>query len=134
MSARGALQQYQAVNVHSGTSEASPHRLIQMLFEGVLDRLALAKGHMQRNHYDQKGHYLNTAISIIGGLQASLDIEKGGEVASNLDSLYEYMTQQLFKASQSNNTDYVDEVINLLKEIKQGWDAIQDSSAAVETP
>ena len=123
-----ALDEYKQITAHSAVEEASPHRLIQMLFEGLLDRLNLAKGHIARKELEEKTRYLDMSLSIIGGLQASLDMDKGGEVAKNLDALYDYMTMQLFKANAENKAEYVEEVANLVREIKSAWDEIGDQS------
>ena len=88
MNASVAMKQYQAVGVHSGVMDASSHRLIQMLMEGVLQRVAQAKGNVKRKEIADK------AINIVAGLRSSLNIEQGGEIAANLDSLYEYMLQK----------------------------------------
>ncbi len=127
MSLSLALDEYKQIKAHSSVEDASPHRLIQMLFEGLLDRLNLAKGHLSRKEQEEKSRYLDMSLSIIGGLQASLDIEQGGDVAKNLDALYDYMTMQLFKANCENKIEYIEEVASLVKEIKSAWDEIGET-------
>jgi flagellar secretion chaperone FliS len=124
MNAMTALKQYQTVNTHAQALEASPHRLIQMLMEGGISRLAQAKGAMERNQTALKGELIGKAIAIIGGLRESLDLQQGGEVAINLDSLYEYMVSRLVEANVQNEPDLLDEVAVLLRNVKSGWDAI----------
>lgn len=119
-----ALQQYKKVGVQTGVEAASPHRLIQMLLEGALEKINLAKGYMQRNEIALKGSHISWAISIIDGLRMSLDREAGGEIAENLDALYDYMGRRLAEANLHNDVSMLDEVIGLLLEIKMGWDAI----------
>ena len=85
MNAVAAMKQYQQVSVHSGIMDASPHRLVQMLMEGVLEKIALAKGNMANKQVAGKGENISRAIGIIGGLQASLNYELGGEIAENLN-------------------------------------------------
>ena len=119
-----AMKQYQTVNVHAQVSEASPHRLIQMLLEGGLQRLAQAKGAMQYGNLALKGELLGKAMGIIGGLRDGLDLQKGGELSANLDNLYAYMLQRLSQANLKNDPTMVDEVAGLLREIKEGWDSI----------
>ena len=119
-----ALKEYNKVNLHTGIESASPHRLIQMLVDGALSRLAQAKGHMKANAIAEKGEDISMAISIIGGLRDSLDHKKGGSIASNLDSLYEYMTYRLMESNLKNDISIVDEVHGLLMEIKVAWDGI----------
>lgn len=119
-----AMKQYQTVNVHAQISEASPHRLIQMLLEGGLQRLAQAKGAMQYGNLPLKGELLGKAMGIIVGLRDGLDMKKGGELSANLDNLYAYMLQRLSQANLKNDPAMVDEVAGLLREIKEGWDTI----------
>lgn len=121
-----ALRQYQKVNSHAQISEASPHRLIQMLFEGGLDRLAQAKGALARGDIAQKCLLVTKAIDIITGLRQGLDAEKAEDPAyiEQLDSLYEYMNARLVQANASNDPLIIDEVAGLLITVKSGWDAI----------
>lgn len=131
-SAYTALRQYSSVGVGSAVESASPHRLIQMLLEGALAKIAAALGHMQRGEAADKGRNISLAISIIGGLQASLDMEKGGDFAINLDALYEYMTVRLLDANVQNEASILTEIHGLLSHIKQGWDAISPEAPAGE--
>jgi flagellar protein FliS len=124
MNGFSALNQYRQVGTHSGIAEASPHQLVTMLMEGALERISMAKGHMMRNEAAEKGQRISAAISIIDGLQASLDMERGGEMAVNLASLYDYMLRQLLDANLNNRHEKLDEVQSLLREIKEAWVAI----------
>jgi flagellar protein FliS len=119
-----AMRQYQQVGVKAQVTEADPHRLIQMLMQGGLDRIAQARGAMEREAYAEKGVLIGKAINIIGGLRDVLDKEAGGELATNLERLYEYMTMRLFEASRHNDVSKLDEVAKLLGEVKSGWDGI----------
>ena len=123
---RSALDQYGRNAVQTGVESASPHRLIQMLMEGALDKIAVAKGHMERGDTQLKGDQIGCAVSIIDGLKSSLDKEKGGEIAQNLDDLYVYMERRLIEAHRANDPALLDEVSDLLKQIKEAWDAIAD--------
>lgn len=124
MNAMAALRQYQTVNTQAQVGDASPHRLIQMLMEGGLSRLAQARGAMQHGQVAAKGELLSKAIGIVGGLREALDLHSGGEIAANLDRLYEYMIARLVEANLSNDVALVDEVAGLLRNVKSGWDAI----------
>ena len=121
-----ALRQYQKVNSHAQISEASPHRLIQMLMEGGLERMAQAKGAMARGDIAQKALLITKTIDIITGLRAGLREENTDdkEALRQLDSLYEYMTKQLTLANAKNDPELIDEVARLLITVKSGWDAI----------
>lgn len=124
MNSYSAVQSYANVKVHSSVETASPHRLIQMLFEGALERIAQAKGAMVQNQIARKGELIGKAIAIVGGLQGSLNDKEGGSLAANLDELYDYIIRRLTRANFENNTDYLDECGRLLGEIKTAWDAI----------
>ncbi len=126
-----ALRQYQKVNSHAQISEASPHRLVQMLMEGGLDRMAQAKGALERGDIAQKGLMIGKAVDIIGGLREGIDAERAKEDESlqQLDSLYGYMIQRLTIANLKNDPVIIDEVMGLLVTVKSGWDAIADQQA-----
>jgi flagellar protein FliS len=124
MNAYSAAQSYASVKVHSSVETASPHRLIQMLFEGALERIAQAKGAMLQNQIARKGELIGKATAIVGGLQGSLNDKDGGNLAANLDGLYDYIIRRLSQANFENNPDYLDECGRLLGEVKSAWDAI----------
>jgi flagellar protein FliS len=119
-----AMEGYGRGALESEVNYASPYRIIQMLMEGALSKLAAAKGCIERNDYAEKSRQITWGLNIIQGLRTSLDEEKGGEIASNLDNLYEYMGRRLLEANTKNDIAIIDEVITLLQEIKAGWDAI----------
>lgn len=119
-----ALEGYGRNAVESEVNYASPHRIIQMLMEGALSKLATAKGCIERDDISEKSRQITWGMNIIQGLRTSLDPEKGGDIAANLDSLYEYMGRRLLEANVSNDPAIIDEVISLLQEVKAGWDAI----------
>ena len=119
-----AATAYRQVGVASLVDGASPHRLIQMLMEGGLTRLAQARGAMERNQTALKGELVSKAIAIVGGLRQALNLEQGGELAVNLDNLYAYMTTRLMEANLKNDPAILEEVADLLREVKSGWDAI----------
>ncbi|MEO8488899.1 MULTISPECIES: flagellar export chaperone FliS [Pseudomonas] len=121
-----ALRQYQKVNSHAQISEASPHRLVQMLMEGALDRMAQAKGAMARGDIAQKGLLLGKAIDILIGLRDGLNPEKTEDPAAlqQLDNLYAYMTTRLLEANSKSDVAMIDEVAGLMITLKEGWDGI----------
>ena len=119
-----ALEGYGRGAVETEVDFASPHRIIQMLMEGALAKIATAKGCVERGDVAEKSKQITWGMNIIQGLRSSLDAEKGGEIASNLDSLYEYMGRKLLEANLNDDTALLDEVTSLLSEIKAGWDEI----------
>lgn len=129
-SASGLMKGYGKPGLGGLVEDATPHRLIQMLMTGVLDRIATARGFMERGAIAQKGAQISWAISIIEGLRVSLDKSVGGEIAENLDRLYDYMVLRLTEANMKNEPAYLDEVSDLLRQIKSAWDEIPAGTAS----
>lgn len=129
-----ALRQYQRVNTQASVAYASPHRLIQMLMEGALERIAVAKGCIQRQDIAAKGEQIGKAIDIIGGLRDGLNPDAGGEIAANLDALYDFMQRRLVEANLRSDAAMLDEVAGLLRPVKEAWDAIGGNPEAAAPP
>jgi len=130
MSVRGAAA-YKKVGNQSTAEFASPHRLIQMLIDGALEKVVIARSSMERGDIQGKGENISWAIRIIGGLQASLDKDNGGEIAETLGSLYVYIVSKLTEANAENNLDKLDECMVVIKNIKEGWDGISQEAAKI---
>jgi len=122
--AYGAMRSYAAVGTETSVTDADPHRLIRLLLDGALSRVAAAKGHMQRGETAQKGECIGKAIGIVSGLQAALNLDAGGEIAANLNALYDYTGLRLLEANMHNDPARLDEVAKLLGEIRSAWEAI----------
>ncbi|WP_116811818.1 flagellar export chaperone FliS [Steroidobacter cummioxidans] len=118
------LAAYQSAAAHGGVAASDPHRLIVMLLDGALERIATARGCMQRNETSEKARLINRAMSIIGELRNSLDLRNGGQIAANLAELYDYMCRRLLLATTENKVEMLDEVSTLLHEIRNAWLAI----------
>lgn len=131
-SARGT-QAYAQIGVESAVMSASPHQLIVLLFDGALSALVRARLFMQQGELAAKGEALSKAINIIdNGLKAGLDNEKGGEIAENLSSLYDYMIRRLMLANLRNDVAIIEEVEGLLTNIADAWKQISPLNAARE--
>ena len=126
-----SLAAYQTVATHGGVAAADPHRMIVMLMDGALERLAQAKGCVANNALIDKNHLISTAIAIIDELRVSLDLKAGGALAANLDDLYDYMCRQLIKANLNNSVEKLDEVAHLLSEIRSAWLALPAEARAL---
>lgn len=119
-----ALHQYQEYGIQSGVIASDPHRLVLMLFEGILKNIAIAKGFMQRKDLMAKGRHISKAIDIIGHLLSSLNHEVDSELPGQLSSLYTYMMERLVYANYRNNENILDEVAHLVTTIKTGWEEL----------
>lgn len=125
-SKRKGANQYGRIAAESEAGFASPHRLVQMLLEGALGKIATAKGLITRKDYAGKSEQITWAGTIINGLRGGLDMEAGGEISNNLNDLYGYMTRRLIDANMQNDIAILDEVSSLLGEIKSAWDAMPE--------
>jgi flagellar secretion chaperone FliS len=129
-SQKGAAQ-YRAVRSHGSVADASPARLVQIMFEHILSELATAQGCMQRIKNNMplaevvsKGKSLGKAIRLINQLNATLDMERGRQIAENLRALYLYMLERLTQANIANDPQIVAEAASLVRKVKSGWDKI----------
>src|SRR5690349_9726493 len=124
-SMKSGASAYAKVGVETGVMAASPHKLIVMLFEGAMVAVNSAAQLMGAGDIAGKGKSISKAIAIIEeGLRASLDRQTGGEIAANLDALYQYMNTRLVLANRDNDREKLEEVLRLLAELKGAWDAI----------
>jgi len=120
---RRSIKQYQNNNM-AYIEQADPHTLISLIMQHILGNIAGAKGAIDRKEIENKNNMLRKVIGLIGELQDSLDMEKGGEISKNLYDLYSYMIRQVNKATLKNDTEPLTEVAALITEIKAGWDGI----------
>ena len=121
---RNNLAAYQSVSVHGGVATEDPHRLVLMLMDGALERIAEAHGCIENGDIVRKAKLLSQAVHIITELRSSLDLVKGGDLAKNLDSLYDYMTRQLARGNAESKIHYLDEVASLMSQIRSAWVAV----------
>ena len=117
------LKAYKTTNLEAEISVADPHMIISMLYEGLFQRIAQAKGAIERKDYAYKADRIEKAIAIVTGLETGLDMSQG-EISQNFMDLYEYVKQRLLDASLKLDTAPLDEIIKLLMPIKQAWDGI----------
>jgi flagellar protein FliS len=119
-----ALASYGDVKVTTGVAGADNIQLIQMLFDGLIESLATAKGHIERGSISEKSKSLARAGRIVVGLQGALDFDKGGDIARNLNDLYSYVTRRLFHVNAHNDLEALQEVHNLMNEIRGAWQVV----------
>ncbi len=125
------LGAYQQVHVTTGVDGASPHRLVQMLFEGLLDSLARARGALANGNVALKGEEIGRAVRIVDeGLKAGLNVKDGGRLAQDLHDLYAYVTVRLTHANLHNDEAAIAECVKLIEPIATAWDEIAQKAAA----
>lgn len=131
MSYQNAYSAYQKNNI----STASQGRLVVLLYEGAIKHLNSARNllgenaKLKPNQIEQFGIHIQKSQAIITELQVSLDMEKGGEIAKNLMSLYLYFNEELLSANINQNKEKIDSVIKMLSDLAEAWRTIANSTA-----
>lgn len=115
------INAYKKGNLKQEIATADPHKLTLLLMQGALDRLAYAKGAMERKDLSAKSDYLSRVTAIIINLRDTLDLKVGGEVAENMYALYDYMVERVTDAHVKNDLKILDEVASLLTPIRDAW-------------
>lgn len=118
------LAAYQSVSAHGRVDSADPHALVLMLMDGALERLAGARGCMERGEIARKAQLISSCTTLVAELRGSLNLQDGGNLAHNLADLYDYMLRQLTRANAENRVEMLTEVCSLLVEIRGAWNAI----------
>lgn len=127
-SVNSPVKQYHQLDIETAIDAATPHQLIDMLFKGARDRIIQAQGLLEHGDMEGKGAAINTCIDILSGLQASLDHEQGGDIARNLDGLYDYMQRRLFRANADNDMEALKEVLDLITTLRGAWTSIDPAA------
>jgi flagellar protein FliS len=117
---QNGIQSYRRTNVVT----ADPGKLVIMCYEGAIDNLMIAKQKNAEKKYEEKSRHINKTKDIIDELMCSLDFEKGGLIARNLESLYNYMTRRILHADASRSMDAIDEVVGMLSELLSAWEEV----------
>ncbi len=120
------LKAYKTTNLEAEISVADPHRIISMMYDGLFERIAQAKGAIERKDLEFKADRIDKALAIVTGLQTGLDMSQG-DVSQRFYDLYEYVKMRLNDASVNLDTQPLDEIIRLLTPIKKAWDSIPES-------
>jgi flagellar secretion chaperone FliS len=118
------LAAYQTVSVHGGVANADPHAMVLMLMDAATERMAIARGCIERGERGRQASLLHSCVLIIGELRGSLNISEGGPLAQNLSDLYDYMIRRLVFANAKSDAEPITEVSLLLDEIRSAWVAI----------
>jgi flagellar protein FliS len=115
---------YRSIDLEVKAATASPYELVLVLFDGLLDELARARGHIEAKRYQEKGRSLEKCMNIINGLNGALDYDNGGEVVQGLSRLYDYCIYRLSDVSVSLSLEGLDEVVNLVGIVREGWEGV----------
>lgn len=117
---------YRTVGLETSVTGASPHQLVGLLFDALQQSLASAKGAILSGDVPAKGRAISRAVRILEeGLKAGLDTKRGGELAANLSSLYDYCIFKTTEANLRNDAALLDEVIGLIQPVADGWNQIR---------
>ena len=122
------IQAYKKGSLKQDLSTADPHKITLMLMQGALEKMAMAKGSIERKEFESKALHLSKATSILVNLRDTIDLEIKSEVGENLYALYDYMVRRLTDANIQNSLKIMDEVINLMLPIKNAWAEIPESA------
>lgn len=128
MPTRKGARAYASVGLETAVMGASPHQLIVLLFDGLQKALARALWALDENKVAERGMAISKAITILdNGLDAALDMEKGGELSENLRRLYQYMSRTLLKANMKADRGAIEHVANMVNDIATAWRSIGDN-------
>jgi len=128
MYANKGIQAYKKDSLKADLASADPHRVIQLLMQGALERLALSKGYIERRDMEAKSETLTRVVEIINALRDSLDRDANPDLVDNLEALYLFMIEQIHEASAKLDTHKIDIVMKLMLELKGAWDQISDAA------
>ncbi|UUM32305.1 flagellar export chaperone FliS [Vibrio japonicus] len=112
---------YQQVDLDAQAASANPHQLVVMLIDGLLDEIERIRGHLAAGRLAEKGASINKCMNILIGLSSALDDENGGEIATNLQQLYDFCQVELYYASTQNDADRLTNVERVMGNIREGW-------------
>ena len=132
---RNAVHAYANVGLETGVVAASPHQLIVMLYEGAELAVRMAIKYMNEGDIAKKSTAISKASNIIqDGLRTALDQQQGGNIAQQLDALYDYMNKRLMLAHINNQTAPLEEVLGLLRELHGAWQQIGTPARTAAQP
>lgn len=125
-----ALNQYAAVNAQTSVVDVDRHKLIELLYDGALERINMAKARILAKDYEAKNKFINKTIDILAGLRSFIDESKAEELADNLAQLYAYCEGRLLEANLKNDVELLDEVASHIRTVREGWAGIRSEAEA----
>lgn len=130
MMPRGGLAAYRRVDAYGSVESADPHKLVELLYGGLAEALTAARGAVERGELAVKAAAVSKAAGIIDALRGSLDLERGGEVAANLERLYDYMGRLLTRANLHGDVHALREMLSINETLRNAWAAIPEDERA----
>jgi flagellar protein FliS len=116
---------YRKTSVEIDVNAATPHRLVAMLFDGLMEAFAQARGAMQAGNVELKANAIGRAVRILDeGLKAALNMKDGGRLAADLNDLYAYATLRLTQANLRNDVAALEECKRLIQPLHDAWTEI----------
>jgi len=129
---RSGANAYAKVGLETGVIAASPHELIVMLYDGAITALSIARRAMDNSNIEEKSKSISKAVNIVNeGLRSCLNKKQGGELAANLDDLYQYISNRIMQANIRNDRSLLDEASNLLIGLRDAWKMIDPKTQQV---
>lgn len=107
--------------VETSVTEATPHKLVEMLYQGVLRHAKVAKVFIESKNYEKKAFHINKALAIVAGLKSGVNLEMNEEVAGNFYDLYDFCYRSLFEASRNNDVTKIQDVIDIIQDLSDAW-------------
>lgn len=124
------LGQYKRV----GVGTAGKSELVVMCYEKAIEMVRSAKRFYEEKEYEKKAKALQKSLEVINTLQSCLDMEKGGQIARNLEAIYIYLTRRLLEGDIRKDLTVFDEAVRILSELKEAWEAIAFPSNTKQEP
>ncbi|MDC1347468.1 MAG: flagellar export chaperone FliS [Glaciecola sp.] len=126
-----AINAYKKDSLKQQLTNADPHKITLMLMSGAIDRLAFAKGCIERKDLSGKSQYLSKTTAILINLRDTIEMKTNPEFSQNLYALYDYMLDKIGEANITNTIDPLHEVSELLTPIRDAWAQIPDAAKQV---
>ena len=132
MPASTYLRSYRKNGLETDLSVADGHRVIQLLYQGLIDAIVRAKASIENNDINQKAKQIDKALRIVAGLDTSIMYDpkdaNQATVAKNFKNLYAIFTDRLMLASSKLSTEPLDEILVYARQVKAAWDQIPESA------
>lgn len=125
-----AINQYAAVNTQTSVVDVDKHKLIELLYDGALERINMAKARIHAKDFEGKNKLINKTVDILAGLRGFLDETQSKELYDNLSQLYAYCESKLLEANIKNDPAILDEVAGHIRTVREGWAGIRKQALA----